>query len=255
MRSFNLADDGGARPVLFRNQGNGTFADLSQVFGLPGLHLGRALAAADLDDDGDLDLLLGGETQPMRLLRNEVQHGGHALRVRLHGQLSNLWGLGARLTLQTSSGVWVAELGGLAPSHTQDLPEVWFALPPGEAPALLDVAWPSGYDQTVSLAADVTDVWVQEPAMVELSARTVGHAQSITITTRGHGKTGLPDGSTIGIDLQPGSLGTWQGPMLCGDTGVCKRTWVSPTTGSGQAPLVLSHGSQVFTVQPVVRWH
>ena len=55
--------------MLFRNQGNGTFADVSTNLGLPNVHLGRAAALADLDHDGDLDLLLGGESET-RLRRN-----------------------------------------------------------------------------------------------------------------------------------------------------------------------------------------
>jgi hypothetical protein len=252
--SFNLADDGGARPVLFRNQGNGTFADLSITFGLPELHLGRAAVMADLDDDGDLDLLLGGETHPMLLLRNDVQHGGKALRVRLRGQLSNRWGLGARLRLYTSAGTRVAELNVHAPAHTQDLPEAWFALPPGEQPKKLEVAWPDGYDQEVALASDASEVMVQEPPLVVLDGRTVGHDQLVTLTTRGHGKDGTPDGSAIAIELQPGAAGTWQGPTVCDGQGACSRTWRSPAQGSGRAALALSHPSLTFTVQPVLRW-
>lgn len=66
--------------TLFRNNGNGTFADYSKQAGLlehPGK--GMAVAFADYDEDGDLDVFVGNDTTPSFLFRNDGK--GHFTEV------------------------------------------------------------------------------------------------------------------------------------------------------------------------------
>ncbi len=66
--------DGGARPAanqLFRNNGNGTFADITREAGLlDGEMRGIAIAPTDFDDRRDIDLLVLGPSRPPRLFKN-----------------------------------------------------------------------------------------------------------------------------------------------------------------------------------------
>ncbi|HAN31892.1 MAG TPA: hypothetical protein DCQ06_09875, partial [Myxococcales bacterium] len=64
-----LNDLGGMRPVIWRNDGQGQFIDMSVKWGLPTKHSGRSLVLADLDGDGDQDLAIGGMAEPARLWR------------------------------------------------------------------------------------------------------------------------------------------------------------------------------------------
>jgi hypothetical protein len=70
---------------LFHNRGNGTFDDVSgaagEVFTLS--EVSRGTAFGDVDDDGDVDVLVVNTNAPARLLRNEVGSGRHWLGVRL----------------------------------------------------------------------------------------------------------------------------------------------------------------------------
>lgn len=257
--AFILADEGGARPVFFRNQGNGTFADLSKQIGLPTNHIGRGAALADLDNDGDLDLFLGGQSVPPRLFRNDIQTQGQTLRVRLQGTLSNPWGLGARLTLQTSARKLVAEHGIHAASLGMAAPVTQLAWPTGEQPQKLTVQWPSGFVQQVTAAnwpINGKPLLVTEPALATLSSRWVPATASATVVikARAFSEFGVPvGGPKASIELASGSLGSFDAPTLCDDV-ECTRTWRPPVGQTGEAAFVIQPGSSALLVRPRVRY-
>ncbi len=89
------------RNLLLQNDGTGTFKDVGPVSG-PGFALekvSRALAVGDLDNDGDLDILVVNNGQTADLLRNEGGNRGNALLIRTVGRESNRDGIGARVSL------------------------------------------------------------------------------------------------------------------------------------------------------------
>jgi hypothetical protein len=251
MTAYLLADDGGARPVLYRNQGNGTFTEASATFGLPDLHVARALAAADLDADGDLDFLAGGQTMQPKLWRNDVTYPGRSLTVRLRGKASNPWGLGARLTLLTDQRSFVAEVSTQAPSHTIDQPVAQFGIPADQKAQTLQIDWPSGYRQVVPVGA-AKQLVVDEPPLVQLSARTSVGFVPVTVTARSYGVGGQPDGGKVTVELVAGAGGSWAGPLQCKD-GLCQRTFLPPP-GQGESAIEVSLGGKALRVRPTVRY-
>ncbi|MCU1301597.1 MAG: Integrin-like protein [Candidatus Sulfotelmatobacter sp.] len=91
-------------PLLFLNKGNGSFRDVASELG-PAFDqpkVGRGLAYADFDRDGDLDLLLTTNNGPAHLYRNDHAAGNHSIRFRLVGTKSNRDGIGA--TVRVVSG-------------------------------------------------------------------------------------------------------------------------------------------------------
>jgi hypothetical protein len=89
-------------PLVFHNTG-GRFEDVTQGAG-PGFALplvGRGIATADIDTDGDLDVVITANGSKTKLFRNDSHAGDapHWVRVRLVGQAPNLQAIGARVTL------------------------------------------------------------------------------------------------------------------------------------------------------------
>ena len=128
--------------AAFRNRGDLTFEDVTQAwgFGEPGVELG--MAAADLDGDGDLDLVLNTLNGPAKVMRNNAT--APRLLVRLKGASANTRGIGARIRV-TAAGLPVQTQEMIAGGRylSGDDAVRTFAL--GTAPsAVVEVTWRSG---------------------------------------------------------------------------------------------------------------
>ena len=88
-------------PQFFHNTGRGRFEELTEVVGsdFATPTVGRAVASADIDLDGDLDLLITVNGGRPRLLRNDLRTGAHWLRIRLRGAFPNRDALGGVVTV------------------------------------------------------------------------------------------------------------------------------------------------------------
>ena len=100
-----------AMPIqLLRRGPDGRFRDVSDRAGPPfkPLHLGRGLAAGDLDNDGRVDALVVVHNEPLVYLRNRTQ-AGHFVTLALEGTTSNRDGVGARVVVVAGSERRVAQ--------------------------------------------------------------------------------------------------------------------------------------------------
>lgn len=159
-----------ASPVLaeanlaYRNLGDLRFAETGRAWGLDQIGVSFGAATADFDGDGDLDLVYANYQAPVTLLRNDSQEG-HRLLLDLRGQRSNRFGVGARIEVETASGVQVRTLvlarGYLSTSE----PRVHFGLGADAQVRRLTVRWPSGVVQEWrDLAADRRYVLMEDSA-------------------------------------------------------------------------------------------
>ena len=84
---------------LYENQGQGRFIDVSAQGG-PGMQVklsSRGAGFDDLDNDGDVDVVILNSRSKPTLLRNDTQSQGHWLQIHLRGKKANHNGVGARV--------------------------------------------------------------------------------------------------------------------------------------------------------------
>lgn len=86
---------------LFANNGDGNFTNKSRAWGIQKTSNSNGAVYADLDNDGDLDLVTNNINEPAFVYRNEGSAGHHYLQIKLQGARGNTQGIGAKVTLYT----------------------------------------------------------------------------------------------------------------------------------------------------------
>ncbi len=97
----------------YRNLGNLQFEDVSTAWGLTQLTYSNGAAYSDLDNDGDLDLIINNLDMPATIYRNRAREqgkGGQWAQIILEGQAPNTLATGARVRIQAGGQVQYAEL-------------------------------------------------------------------------------------------------------------------------------------------------
>lgn len=163
--------------ILFHNSGNRKFEDASAKVG-PAMQqpvVGRGAAYLDYDNDGDLDLVITANNGPARLLRNENGNQNDMLRVKLVGTRSNRDGIGARVTVTTSSGTRLFRMVKTGSSYASqsELPLTFgLGTPQAGRTVGLEIVWPSGLKDSLSKIGANQLITVKEGSGI-ISARPI----------------------------------------------------------------------------------
>ncbi|WP_419804991.1 CRTAC1 family protein [Terriglobus sp.] len=142
---------------FFLNEKDGTFCDASAQAGTPVTmpRVGRGLAAADFENDGNLDLIVENLDGSPALLHNAGVPGRHWVSVELAGTKSNRLALGARVVLHAGGMTQTEEVRSGGSYLSQSDLRVHFGLGSATRVDSVEVHWPSGaVDTLANLQAD-----------------------------------------------------------------------------------------------------
>jgi hypothetical protein len=140
------------RKILYRNNGNGTFEDVSVRSG-PGIQLkrsSRGVAFGDLWNTGQIDILVGNMNDLPSLLRNRMSYPSKALTIQLQGKASNLFAFGARVTVITKSLHLMNEIRSGGTYLSQSDLRLRFGLGDADKADKVMIRWPDGHEDTLT---------------------------------------------------------------------------------------------------------
>jgi hypothetical protein len=132
--------------LVFRNLGNGKFADVSKQCGegVNTPHTSRGSAFGDFDNDGDLDWLVMNMNEPPSLLRNDYAGKNNWLKIKVIGAKSNRTGLGARVVLTAGGRKQAQAVLSQTSYYSHDDLRLHFGLGANTKADQIEVFWPSG---------------------------------------------------------------------------------------------------------------
>jgi len=149
--------------IALRNLGNLQFQDVSAAWGLDQKGVSFGAAFGDLAGDGNLDLVYSNYDDSVSILRNDCDTG-HRILIDLRGTVSNRFGVGATVRIESALGVQVRQLGLARGYLSSSEPVIHFGLGDDTTIRRMVVTWPSGQVQTFeSIAADQR-LTITEPA-------------------------------------------------------------------------------------------
>jgi len=150
---------------LYYNLGNGKFRDVSKTSGpaLADPRSSRGLAIADLFNDGRLEAVINNLSDKPMLLVNLAKNQNHWLGLHLIGTTSNRDAIGARVTLTSTSRLWVDEVrSGSSYNSSSDL-RLHFGLGAETHLQTINIRWPNGATElfdpptTIDRVIDLTE--------------------------------------------------------------------------------------------------
>jgi len=150
---------GGARykePILlFRNRRDGTFENISQALaGIPPASM-RGAAFGDLDNDGNVDVVIVNMDGPPILLLNQGGNGNHRVLFKLVGTTSNKMAIGARVTVKAGTLTQFSEVRAGGSYISSNDPRLHFGLGAAARMEEVDIRWPTGKTEALrNLPAD-----------------------------------------------------------------------------------------------------
>ncbi len=155
-----------ARNLVLMNNGKGRFTNVSGQCGdglVPKLS-SRGAAFGDLDNDGDVDVVVLNSRQRPTILRNDSPQGNHWLQVRLRGTKANRDGIGARVTVVAGDMTQIDEVHSGRGYQSDYGKRLCFGLGTRERVDRIEVRWiGGGVDVVRDVRADRLVTITEEP--------------------------------------------------------------------------------------------
>jgi hypothetical protein len=159
--------------LLFRGDGQGGFVDVSEGAGnwARTKHVSRGVAAGDIDNDGDIDLLVASLNDRPVLLRNDTPRAGrHWVAVRLVGGASNRDAIGAVVKVTAGDLKLMRQRVSGGSYLCQHDTRLFFGLGENETVESMEIVWPDGSRKLLTGVAADAVVTVRREAESEGSS-------------------------------------------------------------------------------------
>ena len=145
----------------FRNNGDLTFQNATEAWGLSEASISNGAVYADLDNDGDLDLVTNNINQPAFLYRNNADHEqSHYIKIKLKGFANNTSAVGAKVGIRVGGQLQVQELYPTRGFQSCMPAEIIFGTGPNTTIDSLWVLWPDRkIDVKRNVKTDTMLVW------------------------------------------------------------------------------------------------
>ena len=153
-------------PLLFQNDAGPRFHNVAAGAGeyLQTPHMGRGVACGDLDNDGDQDVVVSCNNEPLAVLANQ-SGTNRALVVRLVGTRSNRDAVGACVKVRVAAGqpqmIRLMKAGGSYASSSD--PRLFFGVGSAASVADVEIHWPSGVTQHLNGVSTRDTLVLREP--------------------------------------------------------------------------------------------
>ena len=136
--------------ILYHNNGNGTFADISESAGagITTASSSRGLAVGDFWNDGRISVVVSNMNAQPSLLANQVRYPNHWITFKTVGTVSNRDGIGARITVKVGKRILVDEVRSGSSYISNNDMRVHFGLDAATKIDSVTVRWPSGRMET-----------------------------------------------------------------------------------------------------------
>ncbi|KLU01495.1 hypothetical protein RISK_006651 [Rhodopirellula islandica] len=129
--------------------------------------LGRAMATLDADRDGQTDLVVTDLFRPTALLINQTPRVTKALAVRVVGVSSERDAIGTTVLVTSSSGTQMRQRMAGSGYQCSNEPTLTFAIPNNDSEVTMEVRWPSGITQNLTLAMPENELLLVEPSSTQ----------------------------------------------------------------------------------------